>query len=131
MKKMNPVVHFEMPAEDTMRMTKFYSKVFGWKAQQMGEEMGNYVEISTSEGDEKGMPKVPGMINGGFYKKTPDGPHPSFVIAVDDLKASIQEVNDAGGKVLAEPMDIPGIGKFVPFEDTEGNKCSMLQPLMK
>lgn len=29
MKKMNPVVHFEMPAEDSKRMIEFYSNVFG------------------------------------------------------------------------------------------------------
>ncbi len=33
MNKMNPVVHFEMPAKDRKRMAGFYSEVFGWKAQ--------------------------------------------------------------------------------------------------
>ncbi len=32
--KMNPVVHFEMPAEDRKRMADFYAKVFGWKTQR-------------------------------------------------------------------------------------------------
>jgi hypothetical protein len=41
MKTMNPVVHFEMPAEDRNRMADFYTSVFGWQAQLMGEEMGN------------------------------------------------------------------------------------------
>ena len=40
--EMNPVVHFEMPAEDRKRMADFYTKVFGWKIQQLGEDMGNY-----------------------------------------------------------------------------------------
>ena len=35
----------------------------------------------------------------------------------------------AGGKVLGEPMDIPGIGRDVSFYDTEGNRVSILQPL--
>jgi predicted enzyme related to lactoylglutathione lyase len=34
--KMNPVVHFEMPAEDRKRMADFYTKAFGWKTQQLG-----------------------------------------------------------------------------------------------
>ena len=34
--KMNPVVHFEMPAEDSKRMSEFYTKTFGWKANDMG-----------------------------------------------------------------------------------------------
>lgn len=41
--EMNPVVHFEMPAEDRKRMADFYTKVFGWKIQELGEDMGNYV----------------------------------------------------------------------------------------
>ena len=36
MSNMNPVVHFEMPAEDRKRMVKFYSTVFGWQTQQLG-----------------------------------------------------------------------------------------------
>ena len=39
-------------------------------------------------------------------------------------------VKNAGGKVLGEPADIPGIGRFVAFTDTEGNTLSILQPLM-
>ena len=41
--KMNPVVHFEMPATYNKRVKKFYENVFGWEMQQMGEEMGNYL----------------------------------------------------------------------------------------
>jgi len=33
-----------------------------------------------------------------------------------------------GGKVLGEPMQIPHIGRYVSFFDTEGNRVSMLQP---
>ena len=58
MKKMNPVVHFELPARDRKRMVDFYSGVFGWKAQILGDEMGNYVTVSTVETDTNGMPKV-------------------------------------------------------------------------
>ena len=132
MKKMNPVVHFEMPAEDRKRMADFYSNVFGWQTQLLGEEMGNYVTVSTSESDDKGRPKMPGSINGGFYPKSADMPaqYPSIVIAVDDIDESIHKVTEAKGKVLGEPTEIPGIGKYVSFIDTEGNRVSLLQPLM-
>lgn len=132
MKKMNPVVHFEMPAEDRVRMAEFYSNVFGWQTQLMGEEMGNYVTVATSETDDKGRPKMPGAINGGFFPKRDDMPaqNPSIVIAVDDIKESIQKVTSAKGKVLGEPMEIPGVGTYVSFIDTEGNRASLLQPKM-
>ena len=127
---MNPVVHFEMPYDIRERMANFYESAFGWQTQMLGEEMGNYVLATTTETDESG-PKKPGAINGGFYAKDPDWPaqHPSIVIAVDDIRESIKKVADAGGKLLGEPMDIPGVGQYVSFTDTEGNRVSMLQPI--
>jgi predicted enzyme related to lactoylglutathione lyase len=127
---MNPVVHFEMPAEDRKRMADFYTKVFGWKTQQLGEDMGNYVLATTTDSDEKG-PKKPGTINGGFFQKTDDKPaqYPSVVIAVEDIREHLMKVEKSGGKVLGEPLDIPGVGLYVSFFDTEGNRVSMIQPV--
>ncbi|SRR5712692_8178744 len=127
---MNPVVHFEMPYDNRERMAKFYESAFGWQTQLLGEEMGNYVLATTTETGESG-PKKPGAINGGFYPKGPDrpAPPPHIVIAVDDIKESVKKVTDEGGKVLGEPMEIPGVGQYVSFTDTEGNSVSMLQPV--
>lgn len=128
---MNPVVHFEIPAEDKKRMSDFYSKVFGWKTEMLGKDMQEYVVVTTTEVDEKSQrPKEPGAINGGFYLKTDDpvSQHMSVVIAVDDLDESIKKVEAEGGKIHGEPYDIPGVGKYVSFIDTEGNHLSILQP---
>jgi uncharacterized protein len=128
---MNPVVHFEMPYGDRSRVAKFYEQAFGWKMQDLGEQMGNYVLAHTAETSSDDMPTKPGTINGGFFQKKPDWPaqHPSVVIAVDDIDRAMDNVKRSGGKVLGEPMDIPGIGKYVSFEDSEGNRVSMLKPL--
>jgi uncharacterized protein len=134
MKKIHPdpVVHFEMPAEDRKRMADFYSNVFGWQTQMLGEDMSNYVTVTTTETDKNGRPTIPGTINGGFYpKKENESGYPSIVIAVDDIKESIKKVNKGGGKVLGEPVEIPGIGVYVSFLDTEANRVSILQPIMK
>jgi len=131
MKKMNPVVHFEMPAEDRKRMAGFYSKVFGWKTEQLGEEMGDYVLVTTSDVDQNGRPVDAGTINGGFYQKKDDSaPYPSLVIAVEDIKESMMEIEKAGGKVLGEPAEIPGYGLYVSFTDSENNRVSLMQPFM-
>lgn len=129
---MNPVVHFEMPAVDRQRMADFYSKTFGWQTQVLGEEMGGYVLATTAESDETGRPKTPGSINGGFYQRTDDplSHAPSVVIGVENLDAHMKKVTDAGGKIIGEPMMIPGVGMWVSFNDTEGNRVSMLQPQM-
>lgn len=134
MKKMNPVVHFEMPAEDRSRMSNFYSGVFGWEAQQLGPEMGNYIIVKTTETGENGFPKNPGIINGGLFEKTPDNQVTSVVIAVDDIREAMKAVEAAGGKILGgsykagEPDDIPGVGLYCAILDTEGNRVGMLQP---
>ena len=127
---MNPVVHFELPYEDRARIARFYESAFSWQLQMLGEEMGNYVIATTAQADAK--PGAPaGAINGGFYPRKADWPaqYPSVVIAVPDIQAAMDRIAAAGGKVLGEPMDIPGVGRYVAFFDTEGNRSSMLQPL--
>ncbi|HSW85624.1 MAG TPA: VOC family protein [Candidatus Saccharimonadales bacterium] len=139
MAKMNPVVHFEMGYDDPARMAKFYETAFGWKTQQMGEDMGGYITAQTTETDANRMVQTKGAINGGFYKKTdnPLSQAPSVVISVDDIKLAVQAVKDAGGTILGsmtpegersmEPQMIPGVGLWVSAQDTEGNRFSILQ----
>lgn len=128
--KQDPVVHFEMPAKDRKRVADFYTKAFGWHMQQLGGDMGNYVLAGTTDTDDKGMVKTPGTINGGFfdYKNEPGFQYPSVVISVDNLKESMEKVRTGGGEILGEPMEIPGIGTYIAFHDTEGNRVGMLAP---
>ena len=130
---MDPVVHFELPSDDSGRMAKFYSGVFGWQMQSMGPEMGDYVVATTTPLGEDSRPSVPGAINGGFFPRPAEGGpfHPSFVIAVDDIAESSKRIAEAGGTVHGEPAMIPGVGLFVAFTDTEGNRLSILQPVME
>lgn len=125
---MNPVVHFEMPAENGKRVSEFYSKVFGWKTETLGPEMDGYI-LATTTKSEDGRPVTPGTINGGFFvKEKGAAEHPSVVIGVEDVHAHVKKIEKAGGKILGEPQEIPGIGLYVSFLDTEGNKVSLLQP---
>lgn len=133
-KTMDPVVHFELPAEDRRRMAKFYTEAFGWKTELLGEEMGNYVLASTTDKmDKDNMITEPGMINGGFYVKDPNMPaqYPSIVIGVQDIEASIKKINEAGGEVIGEPVEIPGYGMYVSFYDSEKNRISIMEPTIE
>ena len=137
---MNPVVHFEMGYFDRERMKKFYTGAFGWKMNQMGAEMGDYVVVHTAETDDKGMVKTPGTINGGFYQKTEnaDSHPPSVVISVSDIRAAMKAVVDNGGTIMGgmtpdgkhtmEPTEISGVGLWISARDTENNRFSLLQP---
>jgi hypothetical protein len=138
---MNPVVHFEMGYFDQARMKKFYESAFGWKLQQLGPDMGNYVIAQTAETDEKGMVKTPGTINGGFYQKVenPLSHAPSVVISLANIQDAMKAVVAQGGKILGamdekgqqsmEPMMIPGVGLWISCMDPEDNRISILQPL--
>ena len=127
---MDSVVHFEMPFDDQKRLSAFYKSAFGWKMQNMGAQMGEYVLASTTESGPQGRPNTPGAINGGFFPRKPDLPaqYPSVVIGVGNITKAMQKITKAGGTVLGEPMDIPGVGQYVSFTDTEGNRVSVLQP---
>ena len=125
---MDPVVHFEIPYDNKTRMSDFYEKAFGWETKALGPEMGNYVLATSSPVGEDNLPS-PGTINGGFFPKTAGAPlqQPSVVIAVADIGKAMESVRQAGGKILGEPMEIPGVGQYVSFSDTEGNRLSMMQ----
>ena len=129
--KTNPVVHFEMPYKDVKRVSQFYESAFGWRMVDAGPNMGGYVVAQTAETDEHMMVKTPGTINGGFYQleMAKESREPSVVVSVDNLEESMKKVTAAGGTLLGKPTDIPGVGKFVSFRDTEGNRVSMLQPM--
>lgn len=124
-----PVIHFEMPYQNVDRVVEFYNRAFGWKMQKFGPEMGDYVVAETTE-TKDGRPIAPGNINGGFYPVKPDWPaqYPSVVVATGDIEEAMKAVAEANGEVLGEPMNIPGIGLYVSFNDTEGNRASLLQP---
>lgn len=125
---MNPVVHFEIPYENAERAAAFYRAAFGWQTQQYGPEMGNYVVVTTATKDVR-PDGFRGAIGGGLYQKNPQLPaqHPSLVIGVDDIEKSMRAVREAGGEVLGQPMEIPTVGLYVSFFDTERNRNSLLQ----
>ena len=123
----NRIVHFEVEATDRERAKRFYSQAFGWQMQQMGEDMGEYVVVTT------GDPKEPGGINGGIFASPPGSSKElnaySCVVGVENIDQSMDKVKAAGGQLLGEKMDIPTVGTFVRCKDTEGNIFTMLQPL--
>lgn len=127
-------MHFEMPAKDKKRVSEFYTRAFGWQMDRMGPDMGNYVLATTTPIDKKTQrPKEPGAINGGFfdYKDDELNRYPHLVISVGNLDESVKAVLEAGGEILGGKMDIPNVGIYASFRDTEGNLIGMLEPKVK
>lgn len=127
-RKIDPIIHFEMPAEDTQRIRAFHESAFGWQTDALGPEAGGFVVAFTMESDpETRIPLKPGAINGGFYRKSGPTDGIKLTILVDDIREAVQQVEVAGGTVLGEPFELPGVGLFVDIEDPEGNVVTLNQ----
>ena len=48
---------------------------------------------------------------------------------VEDIKAAVASIEDAGGKIVFPPFVIEHVGTVAQFEDTEGNTASVMQYL--
>jgi uncharacterized protein len=128
---MDRVVHFEIPAENLERAKKFYSENFGWKLNQLGPEVGNYVLVHTGPTDAEGMPQDRAFINGGLMPRDPSASSPVLVIAVADADQAVEQVTKSGGRLVGEILDIPNVGRYARVEDTEGNVIAVIKPTMR
>jgi predicted enzyme related to lactoylglutathione lyase len=116
---MGQVIHFEITADDVARARKFY-EVFGWKSEQAPIPGGDYWLVDTGA-SELGRT---GAIMARSYSSQPV----INWISVEDIEEIIKKVEMAGGKITGEQHTIPGIGKAIYIEDTEGNQVGLLQP---
>lgn len=116
-------VHFELPADDPERASKFYSEVFGWQIQKWDGPIDYWLAGTGAEG-EMG-------IDGGIFKRQAGEPGEFGTvntIGVADLDASVAAVEAHGGSVLRGRMPIPGMGWLAYCLDTEGNTFGLMQP---
>jgi len=118
---MGRIVHFEIPADDVARATAFYQKVFGWKIQPWGGPI-DYHLIETGPREQPG-------IDGAVMPREAPADRVVNTVGVDDIEAARAAVRDAGGAVVTDVNDIPGVGKFCYCRDTEGNLFGIMQSL--
>jgi uncharacterized protein len=99
---------------------KFYAAALGWGMSEMDMGGGRKYTIVT----------VGERQNGGIMQAPPDVPAPpSWVtyFAVDDTDKRVAKAKAAGGKVLAEPMDIPKVGCMAVIQDPQGAVFAILK----
>jgi len=125
----NPVVHFEIPADDVERARMFYKKTFGWgfnEYKMPGED--SYWLIETVPVDKEMMPKEPGAINGGMMKrKMPGQPFMNY-IQVDSIDEMLKTVTANGGTMVIPKQEIDkDMGWLAAFKDTEGNVMGLIE----
>src|SRR5262245_7652069 len=117
---MGKVVHFEIPTDDEARAREFYSSIFGWQLQVM-EEMDYTLVRTVSVDEQTQLPTEPGAINGGLMKRSGETPAPVITVDVDSIDDSLQQIGSSGGSTVTPRTEIPGMGAFAYFRDTEGN----------
>lgn len=99
----------------------FYSALFGWEVPENEnvEQTGGYRRATKNGRDVAGM--MPLMHEG-------QPPAWSTYVSVADATATAAAVTDAGGSVIAEPMDVLGLGHMAIFADPEGAVFGIWQP---
>ena len=127
---MNPVVHFEIHAEDPQRAMAFYGAVFGWKFEDYSQYTGSpYWGVIAKEQDGD-----PG-INGGLLQRNAsparEGASPNaFVctLAVTDYDKTAEAILRHGGREALAKHALPGMAWQGYFIDPEGNLIGIHQP---
>ena len=125
---MDKIVHFEIPADEIARAKEFYGSTFGWELDDM--EGMDYTIVRTVGVDDQQIPKEPGAINGGMMKRSSDTPSPVITINVDSIDDALKRVEAGGGSTVTPRQEIPGMGAFAYFKDTEGNTLGLWENLV-
>jgi uncharacterized protein len=131
MNKMKPVVHFEIPADEQARAKKFYTSVFEWDMQDMPYQDDVYTFAITSPVDENYMYKEKGAINGGMFKRSPELQNPVITIGVPSIDEYAEKIEAAGGKLIVPKGEVPDMGYYAYFKDTEGNVLGLWESMEK
>jgi len=115
-----PLRHFAINADDVQRAKRFYEGVFGWTFNPWGPP-DFYQTKDAGQGVVGAVQKrreiVPGVVMRGF----------ETTLGVEDIDATIEAIEAAGGRILMPPYRIEGVGELIYFQDTEGNVIGAMQ----
>lgn len=111
----------DLGSPDLDASIEFYSALFGWEVPEGEnvEETGGYRRATKNGVDVVGM--MPLMQEG-------QPPAWSSYVSVADADATAAAVTANGGTVLAEVMDVMGLGKMAVFADPSGAVFGIWQP---
>lgn len=114
----------ELLTDDQPTAGDFYSKLFGWKRQEVDAgSLGTYTLF------QRGGRDVAGMMN-PTARDYAGSPPPRWIayIAVDDAAETAARVTELGGMVLEPPSHVPGVGVICMFKDPVGALIYVMEP---
>jgi len=116
---------FECGTTDVGAAKKFYAGLFDWNTVDVpmpGDMGGHYTLLKLGDDDVAGLYKM----SGPQFEGVP--PHWATYVTVEDVDQSADRARSLGGKIVAPPMDVPGVGRMAVVEDPTGAKIAMFKP---
>lgn len=107
--KHHEISYIEFGAQDLASTRAFYEAAFGWEFNDYGPE---YSGIKAPDSDHE--------FGGLNASATPARGGPLVLLFSNNLDATVDDVRDAGGTIVAEPYEFPG-GRRFEFTDPSGN----------
>jgi len=120
-------VWFELHTPDAAASSWFYSKVFGWAADDVSSLGRPYLTLRS------GNDAVAGILPKSIAAFEADKTHPRWMgyIQVSDVQIYVARVKQAGGQVRRAIQEIPGLGRFAVVGDPENAAFVIYQPLFQ
>lgn len=109
----------ELATTDYEAALRFYAELFGWSATEAMDMGGGAIYQLFGLGD--------GEPLGGIFNKPPEMPVSAWNVywEVADVDAAAARIPGLGGRILTEPMEVPGGGRIVQGVDAQGAMFSL------
>ena len=111
----------DLATPDLDAAERFYGALFGWEIPELpnSAEMGGYRRA-----------KKDGRDVGGAMPLMQEGQPPAWstYVSVDDADAIARAVQENGGTMIAEPMEVSSYGRLAIFTDPEGAFFGIWEP---
>lgn len=104
---------FELMTTDVEKAKAFYTKLFGWDAEDMSMPGMPYTAVKAGGKGIGGIVPIPKDAQGMPAMW-------SAYVIVDDVDATARAAEELGARLLVKPRNIPGVGRFCVIQDQQG-----------
>jgi uncharacterized protein len=119
------VYHFDIPVDDANRAQQFYKNVFGfgWDMKKVESQVDPKVELWMCKREDENGKKG---VTGGMMKRDTLPTITNYVL-VNSIDEYISKMNTSGGRVTIQRTEIPNVGFYAMFLDSENNLFGLFE----
>jgi uncharacterized protein len=114
----HPIVHAEIRSNDPDGTRAFFGELFGWQYPTEGAFPG-YTFVDTG---------APDALYTAISPLQGDSDLVTFFVGVDDMDGAIADTTRLGGRVVQDPVTVPGVA-FALIADPQGHVVGLAQQL--